>query len=138
MKNCDQVEDVVDTNLISLGLLHQYKNYPKRTDNSIENKEGEIMKDKNLMTLKQMDNYIERKGYPIDDITPCPTCFCMTHTIEGYCGKCKAKKSSEDSLVTGTPVKSVRKRGRPKKLPKPENLNYGLSENENKSERKED
>ena len=38
----------------------------------------------------------------------------------------KPKEELDDKdLVTGTPVKSVRKRGRPKKLPKPEDLNYG-------------
>ena len=42
----------------------------------------------------------------------------------------KVDKIDDKDLVTGTPVKSVRKRGRPKKLPKPEDLNYGLSENE--------
>lgn len=26
-------------------------------------------------------------------ISQCPACLCMTHTIEGRCGKCKGKKS---------------------------------------------
>jgi hypothetical protein len=37
----------------------------------------------------------------------------------------KMDKIDDKDLVTGTPVKSVRKRGRPKKLPKPEDLTYG-------------
>jgi len=41
----------------------------------------------------------------------------------------KEDKIDDKNLVTGTPVKSVRKRGRPKKLPKPEDLNFGKSEN---------
>ena len=42
----------------------------------------------------------------------------------------KDDKINDKNLVTGTPVKSLRKRGRPKKLPKPKDLNFGKSENE--------
>jgi len=42
----------------------------------------------------------------------------------------KDDKINDKNLVTGTPVKSLRKRGRPKKLPMPEDLNFGKSENE--------
>jgi hypothetical protein len=26
-------------------------------------------------------------------VTPCPSCFCITHTIDGKCGKCGVAKS---------------------------------------------
>jgi len=44
----------------------------------------------------------------------------------------KVDKIDDKDLVTGTPVKTLKKRGRPKKLPTPENLNFGKSENEKK------
>ena len=31
---------------------------------------------------------------PTSDISPCPSCHCMTHTIKGRCGKCKEEKVS--------------------------------------------
>jgi len=34
-----------------------------------------------------------------DTINLCQSCHCMTHTIHGYCGKCKALKPSEDTKL---------------------------------------
>jgi hypothetical protein len=30
------------------------------------------------------------------EISQCPHCFCMTHTIKGKCGKCKGKKCEKN------------------------------------------
>lgn len=36
---------------------------------------------------------------PPIEVSLCPSCNCMTHTIEGHCGKCKAvKPDSSDEL----------------------------------------
>jgi len=31
-------------------------------------------------------------SFDFDDISLCPNCGCMTHTIRGLCGKCKKPK----------------------------------------------
>ena len=31
---------------------------------------------------------------PIQDISQCPNCLCMTKTVKGKCGKCKEIKST--------------------------------------------
>jgi DNA polymerase elongation subunit (family B) len=41
----------------------------------------------------------------------------------------KMDKIDDKDLVTGTPVKSLKKRGRPRKIKKPEDLNYGKVKN---------
>lgn len=32
----------------------------------------------------------------MDEISQCPKCHCMTKTIKGKCGKCKADKEVKD------------------------------------------
>ena len=50
-------------------------------------------------------------------------------SILPYPKRQKTDKQSDKDLVTGTPVKTVKKRGRPRKIKKPEDLNYGNIEN---------
>ena len=45
-----------------------------------------------MVTLaKQIIAKVE-KDIGIDDVTLCVSCFCVTHTIKGKCGKCKGAK----------------------------------------------
>ena len=47
-----------------------------------------------MVTLAKQIVAKARKDIDIDmdDISHCDSCFCMTHTIKGKCGKCKGVK----------------------------------------------
>ena len=49
---------------------------------------GLVVKEKGKYAL----TYNPTKGESFEEISLCKKCYCMTHTVNGYCGKCKEKK----------------------------------------------
>lgn len=47
------------------------------------------------ITMEQLERLIKpMTTTPIQDISQCPNCLCMTKTVKGKCGKCKEIKST--------------------------------------------
>ena len=67
----------------------------------ISHSSGNVFKDIGLKNpekiLKAAEAYDKQKETEkfskwLNKISPCPHCYCMTHTIKGKCGKCKKEK----------------------------------------------
>jgi len=54
----------------------------------------EVLKagEKLLRIREKLMGPLEKETPDEDEISACPKCYCMTHTIKGKCGKCGAEK----------------------------------------------
>jgi len=125
----------------SLHSLYKLVNLLLQTPNSLKFKDGVYYIDEKGSNSSISDPLASDKQDKEGQDTPDSALNQANNTQPIDTQEVKDDKIDDKNLVTGTPVKSIRKRGRPKKLPKPEDLTYGKSENEAKqqnSERKED